>query len=109
MEQRPAHPQLSRELAQSLGLPDARGAVVARVYPDSPAAAAGLAQNDVIVSYEGTPVEDYHHLQRLSADTEVGRSVKLDIVRKKERKTVALKIAEAPEAGAGAAPAPSSR
>jgi Do/DeqQ family serine protease len=97
---------LSRELAQSLGLADARGAVVSRVYPDSPAAAAGLAQNDVIVSYDSTPVEDYHHLQRLSADTEVGRSVKLDIVRKKERKSVSLKIAEAPETGASA---PSSR
>ncbi len=89
---------LSHELAQSLGLKDTRGAVVARVYPNSPAAAAGLAQNDVVVGFEGTPVEDYHHLQRLSADTEVGRSVKLDIVRKKERKTVTLKIAESPDA-----------
>jgi serine protease Do len=88
---------LSKELAESLGLSDARGAVVSRVYPQSPAASAGLAQNDVIVSYDGTPVEDYHHLQRLSAETEVGRSVTLDIVRKKERKTIALKISEAPE------------
>jgi Do/DeqQ family serine protease len=90
---------LSRELAQSLGLSDARGAVVARVYPDSPAAAAGLSQNDVVVAFDGTPVEDYHHLQRLSADTEVGRTVKLDIVRRRERKTVVLKIAESPDAG----------
>ena len=88
---------LSRELAESLGLADMRGAVVARVYPDSPAAAAGLAQNDVIVGFEGTPVEDYQHLQRLSADAEVGRSVKLDYVRKKERKSTTLKIAEAPD------------
>jgi serine protease Do len=97
---------LSRELAQSLGLSEARGAVVSRVYPDSPAAAAGLAQNDVVVGFDGTPVDDYHHLQRLSADAEVGRSVKLDYVRKKERKTVTLKIAEAPDAATGA-PAPS--
>jgi Do/DeqQ family serine protease len=88
---------LSRELAESLGLHDMRGAVVARVYPDSPAATVGLAQNDVIVGFDGTSVEDYHHLQRLSADTEVGRTVKLDYVRKKERKTVTLTIAEAPE------------
>ena len=91
---------LSKELAESLGLKETRGAVVARVYPDSPAAAAGLTTNDVIVGYDGTPVDDYAHLQRLSADTEVGRTVKLDIVRKKEKKSVALKIAEAPEAGA---------
>src|SRR5438132_7602580 len=91
---------LSRELAESLGLGEPRGAVVARVYPDSPAAAAGLAQNDVVVGFDGTPVEDYHHLQRLSADADVGRSVKLDFVRKKDRKTVTLKIAEAPDTSA---------
>ena len=90
---------LSPELAQSLGLTDTRGAVVARVHPDSPAATAGLVQNDVVVAFDGTPVEDYHHLQRLSADTEVGRSVKLEIVRRRERKTIVLKIAESPEAG----------
>ena len=88
---------LSRELAESLGLGGTNGAVIARVYPDSPAAGAGLVQNDVIVGFDDTPVEDYHHLQRLSADAEVGRSVKVEIVRKKERKTVTLKIAEAPD------------
>jgi serine protease Do len=98
---------LSPELAQTLGLSDARGAVVARVHPGSPAAAAGLVQHDVIVAYDGSPVEDYQHLQRLSADTEVGRSVKVDIVRKKQRQTVALTIAEAPDAGPGGGrPAP---
>ena len=90
---------LSRELAQSLGVGDTKGAVVSRVHPDSPAAAAGLAQNDVIVGFDGTPVDDYHHLQRLSAEAEVGRTVKLDVMRKKERRTVSLKIAEAPDAG----------
>src|SRR5207249_9912209 len=43
---------LSTELAQALGLRDTRGAVVARVYPGSPAAVAGLAQNDVIVTFD---------------------------------------------------------
>ena len=89
---------LSKELAQSLGVPDARGAVVSRIYPDSPAAKAGLVANDVIVSFDGTPVEDYHHLQRLSADADVGKTVKLDVIRKKERKTFELTIAEAQDA-----------
>jgi Do/DeqQ family serine protease len=89
---------LTTELAQSLGLADARGAIVARVYPDSPAAAAGLLQNDVIVSFDGTAVTDQAHLQRLSADAEVGRTVKLEVVRKRERRAVDLKIAEAPDA-----------
>jgi serine protease Do len=95
---------LTRELAESLGVRDTRGAVVARVYPNSPAAAAGLAQNDVIVKFEGTPVDDYHHLQRLSADAEVGRTIKLEIVRNREHRNVELKIAEAPDSQAGASP-----
>jgi S1-C subfamily serine protease len=88
---------LTSELAQSLGLREARGAVVARVYPNGPAAAAGLEKNDVVVSFEGTPVEDYRQLQRLSADAEVGKTVKLEIVRNRERRTIQLKVAEAPD------------
>ena len=96
---------LTQELAQSLGLHDTRGAIVARVYPDSPAATSGLAQNDVIVGFDGTPVEDYHHLQRLSSEAEVGRTVKVEILRAGARKTVDLKVAEAPDSG-GPATAP---
>jgi len=94
---------LTTELAQTLGVRDARGAVVARVYPGSPAAAAGLVQNDVIVTFDGTEVEDYHHLQRLSADAEVGKAVKLEIVRSRERRTLELRIAEAPDRAADTA------
>ena len=75
---------------------------MARVYPDSPAAAAGLAQNDVVVGFDGTTVEDYHHLQRLSAEAEVGKSVSLEVVRKGDHKKVTLKIAEAPDSSSPA-------
>jgi serine protease Do len=88
---------LTKELAESLGLPEPRGAVVARVSPGSPAAAAGLETNDVIVSFGGARVEDYHHLQRLSADAEVGKPVALEIVRNRQRRSVEVKIAEAPD------------
>jgi len=91
---------LSPELAQSLGLPDARGAIVARVYPKSPAEAAGLLPQDVVVKFDGTAVEDYHHLQRLTSEAEVGKTVKIDVMRRRERKTVELKVAEAPDSAA---------
>src|SRR5438094_746034 len=93
---------MSAELAQAMGLSDTRGAIVARVYPGSPAETAGLAQNDVIVSFDGAPVEDYHHLQRMSSEAEVGRKVKVDLVRRREKKTVELKVAEAPDTGPSA-------
>ena len=95
---------MSKDLAQALGVGDTHGAVVARVYPGSPAETAGLAQNDVIVGFDGTAVDDYHHLQRLSSEAEVGRTVKLDVVRKREKKVIALKVAEAPEGGPAPAP-----
>jgi Do/DeqQ family serine protease len=88
---------LTAELAQALGLKDTRGAVVARVYPGSPAATVELKQNDVIVSFDGVPVDDYHHLQRLAAESEVGRTVKLEVVRERQPRTVQLRIAETPE------------
>src|SRR5207245_6473543 len=92
---------LTTELAQSFGLREARGAVVARVYPGGPAAAAGIEKNDVVVTFEGVPIEDYRQLQRLSADAEVGKTVKLEIVRNRERRTVDLRVAEAPDRPAG--------
>src|SRR2546426_2387133 len=79
---------MSAELAQAMGLSDTRGAIVARVYPGSPAETAGLAQNDVIVSFDGAPVEDYHHLQRMSSEAAVGRKGKVDLVRRRGQKTV---------------------
>src|SRR6266481_4487133 len=86
---------LTSELAQSFGLSETRGAVVARVYPGGPAAAAGLEKNDVVVAFDGAPVEDYHHLQRMSSEAEVGRKVKVDLVRNRERRTIQLRVAEA--------------
>ena len=77
--------------------------MVARVSPGSPAAAADLKQNDVIVSFDGTTVDDYHHVQRLAADAEVGKTIKVDVIRDRAKRTLALKIAEAPDSAAGSA------
>src|SRR5205823_1593320 len=88
---------ITLELAQSLGLGDTRGAIVARVHPGSPAESAGLQPNDVILKFGATSVDDYHHLQRLSSDAEPGTTVPLEFVRQKTRKTVQLKITESPD------------
>jgi len=88
---------LSQDLAQSLGLAGTSGAVVGSTITGSPAAQAGLQQGDVIVAYDRTPIEDYRHVQRLVAETRVGKSVTLQIVRKKQKMDVAVTIAEVPE------------
>jgi len=88
---------LSPELAQSLGLEGTNGAVVGSTITGSPAAKAGLEQGDVIVAFDKTPVEDYRHVQRLVAEARVGKSVQLQIVRKKQKMDLTVTIAEVPE------------
>jgi Do/DeqQ family serine protease len=90
---------LSPELADSLGVTGKQGAVVASTMPGSPAAAAGLQQNDVILAFDKTPVEDYHHFQRLAAETRAGSKIVLQVLRKKQKIEVPVTVAEAPDEG----------
>ena len=98
--------RLPEPVRQRLNLDQQTAVIVVEVQSGSPAAAAGLQPNDVIVKFGGTAVDDYHHLQRLSSDAEPGTTVPLDIVRKRDRKTVTLKIAESPDTTPPPAPAP---
>src|SRR6266496_1735915 len=90
---------LSPELADSLGVTGKQGAVVASTMPGGPAAAAGLQQNDVILAFDKIPVEDYHHFQRLAAETRAGSKVVLQVLRKKKTVDVTVTVAEAPDEG----------
>ncbi len=69
------------ETAKSLNLPAVRGAIVKDVEPDSPAAKAGLKENDVITKYDGETVEGTMQFRRLVRETPAGRMVDLAISR----------------------------
>src|SRR5206468_6381556 len=62
---------LTQDLAKSFGLKQAKGALVSSVAEDSPAQRAGLKQGDVMVAYQGKPVEDAAALQREVTHTPV--------------------------------------
>jgi S1-C subfamily serine protease len=51
----------------------------------------------VILSYGKVPVEDYHHVQRLVAETGVGKTVIFEVLRKKKKVQVSVRIAEVPD------------
>ncbi|MFQ5524580.1 MAG: S1C family serine protease [Acidimicrobiia bacterium] len=87
---------VTSELAETLGARQAKGAVVASIYPESPAAGAGLRQGDLIITFGKTPVEDYRHLQRLVAEAKVGETVTLTLLRNKQPVQVPVKIEEMP-------------
>ena len=62
-------------------LPRGQGVVAAHVLPESPAAAAGLRRNDVILRYGDQPVRDCEHFARLIHDDRPGRTVRLALLR----------------------------
>ncbi|MGO8747554.1 MAG: S1C family serine protease [Thermoguttaceae bacterium] len=80
-------------LAVEIGLPRPIGARVVEVIKDSPASAANLQVGDVVLQYNGTPVEDEAHLVNLVNLTEIGKEVPLVVYR--NRQTVELKVSVA--------------
>ncbi len=85
---------LTPEIAEAMGIPGRRGAVVSRVEPGSPAAAAGLRPGDVVVAVEGRPVRGSTDLRNRIGLMERGRKVTLTILRDGEEKRVEVVIGE---------------
>ena len=73
--------EVTAEKAKDLKLAGARGVIVMDVEPDSPAAKAGLKENDVITEYDGQIVEGTVQFRRLVRETPAGRTVTLAISR----------------------------
>ena len=90
---RPLTPRLARELE----VPDARGVVVWRIHQASAAARAGIEPGDVIVAFDGVPIEDGADYARLLSDAEIGAAVTLDVVRAGERLTFEVAVSRARE------------
>ena len=74
--------------AAKLGLDRAQGAWVEAVYADTPAAAAGLRPNDVILAVDGTPIRNENHLINWVSGLPAGQHIRLQVWR--ERKTLYL-------------------
>jgi serine protease Do len=73
--------EVTPEIADSLGLDGARGALIADLQPDGPAAKAGLRQGDVLLGFGGRPVSDSRELARLVAEKQAGSDVEVEIWR----------------------------
>jgi serine protease Do len=86
------------DAADALGLDSPRGALVADVIEDSPAAKAGLQRRDVIVSYDGQEVEENDDLPQMVGRTVVGKSVPVTVIRDGKEVSISVEIAELKEA-----------
>jgi len=74
--------------AAKLGLSRAQGALIDTVYPDTPAATAGLLARDVVLDIDGTPVRNENHFINLISSLPAGRRIRLNIWR--DRRTLAI-------------------
>lgn len=93
---------LSPELAEAFGVPEGTtGAVVSRVQPESPAEEAGLQQGDVIVEFDGTPVESSSGLRNRVAHTPPGETIELQIIRDRDQQTLEVEPGTLQGAGGG--------
>ncbi len=80
------------DLAETLGVKENTGALVAGVSPDSPAAKAGIESGDVILKFDGKEVSTMRGLPRIVAQTPIDKSVPVEVLRKGERKTVQVTV-----------------
>ena len=81
---------LTTRLAEQLGAPNTHGMVVVSMQQRSDAYSAGLRPGDVIVSFNGTTVEDPSHFVRLLSDAKIGTTVTLGLIR--EGKSISVKV-----------------
>ncbi len=89
--------EVDEGVAESLGLEKARGVLLSSITPDGPADQAGLEVGDIILKWDGEDIKDSTSLQRAVADTVIGESVKVDILREGEEETVKVTTGAKPQ------------
>ncbi|HEU0282355.1 MAG TPA: DegQ family serine endoprotease [Gallionella sp.] len=91
--------ELTRELAESFGLSKPAGALISSVEKNGPADKAGIEASDVILKFDGKPVNSSSDLPRMVAATKPGSKVAVELWRKGGSRQVTVEIAEMPEEG----------
>ena len=88
---------VTEDIAESLGLAAAKGAIVSDVTEDSPALAAGISQGDTILKVGGKEISDSRDLSRKVAELKPGQSVPVTVVRDGKTMDIDVKIGAMPD------------
>ena len=86
--------EVTAELAKTFGLKETKGALVSEVVSGGPAEKAGVQRGDVILEFDGVAVDKMNQLPRLVAQRAPGSKVNMVVLRKGEKKTIAVTLAE---------------
>ena len=97
---------VTADIADSLGLKKAEGALVAEPQANGPAAKAGIESGDVITAVNGETVKDARELARTIGGLAPGTAVKLDVLHKGQDKTINLTLGQLPNSGWKPRPTP---
>jgi serine protease Do len=89
--------EVSADKVKELKLPAERGVLVGRVAPDSPAAKAGLKENDVITEVGGQRVEGAAQFSRMIHETPAGRTIQLTVWRDGQAQTLSATLGQSEE------------
>jgi len=85
---------VTKDIADSLGLSSAKGALVSSVTPDGPAAKAGVQAGDVITHFDGKEVPEMRRLPLMVAETDVDKTIDITVFRKGQNVQLKVKIGE---------------
>ena len=83
---------LTTRLAEELGAPNTKGMVVLSMQQRSDAYAVGLRPGDIVVSFNGTPIEDQGQFARLLSEAKIGSTITLGILREGRQLTVKVPV-----------------
>ena len=86
--------QVTKEVAESIGLGKPRGALVSAVEPDSPAAKAGVEAGDIIIKFDGKDLDKVADLPRIVGNTKPGTKSSITVFRRGQTRDLSIVIAE---------------
>ena len=85
---------LTKELKEYYGIKDGEGVLVTQVFPDNPAAKAGIEPKDIILEVNGHKVKTSRELSRMIADASVGQKVDIVLLRKGNKKNFSIQLSK---------------
>jgi serine protease Do len=88
---------VDRDLAESFGLEQPRGALVSQVLPDTPAEQAGVQAGDIIVSFNGRAINSSSELPPIVGTSRVDEDAKMQIIRDGRQQELKIRVAQLPD------------